>query len=560
LKEDLARYGAAFESAVTAQERRHVFVAEMDAIGPQIRRNLSEIATSAFADGDGEAAFYGGEAMTRLMLARLYAAKFLVDNEPGDVARANDELSAALENMDVLLAALQNPRRRALAGAVVDGLTAYRAAFEQASGAILERNRFLISELDALGPELAAGYDAVLERLVDAQNALGPAAEASVRRVRMTTIGVAVVCIALALGLATVLARPIAIGVRRITDAMSRLAEGEQASTAGMAERGDELGAMARAVDVFRINAEERARLEAEQATQRAAREAYAARLGALTSDFSGKIGTALQTLSQASGDLRGTSETMSALAAKSSSGAESVTATAEQSNTRMHSVSCATDALDDAIRAIAADVKQTQAISERAESEADRAQGVIRALVERANSIGRIVEMINGIAEQTNLLALNATIEAARAGDAGRGFAVVAGEVKTLANQTAAATSDVAREIEAVQAASSEASRDMTNVTEIIGDMEKTLRAVAVAIEQQSAATRTITADVRETAEDAQSVTANMSSMTHAANETGAAAASVLTAAQRMAVEVSKIQGEVDHFSTGLQQTDRAA
>ncbi|WP_353618366.1 methyl-accepting chemotaxis protein [Roseomonas genomospecies 6] len=181
--------------------------------------------------------------------------------------------------------------------------------------------------------------------------------------------------------------------------------------------------------------------------------------------------------------------------------------------------------------------------------AEAERTNATVNGLVDAAQRIGAVLQLINGIAGQTNLLALNATIEAARAGEAGKGFAVVASEVKSLANQTAKATEDISVQIAGIQEVARSSAEALNGIGATIGTINDIVMTVAAAVEEQTAATREIARNVQEAAHGTRSVTETIGSVTGGASETGNLAEEVLGAAGNLHRESDRLRESVDLF-----------
>lgn len=226
--------------------------------------------------------------------------------------------------------------------------------------------------------------------------------------------------------------------LRSLTDVMCKLAAGDLTVHVTGAGRGDEIGFMAAAVEVFKANAVEKARLDAELIEQkaRADTERHAA-MNSLATDFESSVGKLVDFLATGSNRLEQTARSMSSSASSSHARADTAAQAASGASAGVQSVAAAASQLSASIREISQQVTHSARITGHAVADARRSDEIVRALATSADQIGEVVDLISGIAAQTNLLALNATIEAARAGDAGKGFAVVASEVKNLATQT---------------------------------------------------------------------------------------------------------------------------
>jgi methyl-accepting chemotaxis protein len=247
----------------------------------------------------------------------------------------------------------------------------------------------------------------------------------------------------------------------------------------------------------------------------------------------------------------------MNAAADEGVTQAASVAAAAEQASSNVQTVASATEELSASIREIGQQVNTSASIAADAVTAADEANTQVLGLTSAAEKIGAVVQLITDIANQTNLLALNATIEAARAGDAGKGFAVVAGEVKTLANQTAKATEEIAGQIAAVQSGTTAVVRAVENINSVIGDLGQIASAVASAVQQQTAATAEIARNVEQAAAGTHEVTANIQSVEAAAQETGAAAAQINASATELSRQAEFLRTEVTRFLEQVRHDD---
>jgi len=276
-------------------------------------------------------------------------------------------------------------------------------------------------------------------------------------------------------------------------------------------------------------------------------------KLDGLTQSFEVKVGELVGMVSSAATELRTTAESMTGTAGQTTEQATTVAAAAEQASANVQNVASAAEELSSSIAEISRQVTQSAKIAGRAVEDAQRTDGVVRALAEGAQKIGDVVSLISDIAGQTNLLALNATIEAARAGEAGRGFAVVASEVKSLATQTAKATDDIARQIAQIQEATNEAVLSIQSIGGTIGEVNEIAATIAAAVEQQGSATQEIARSVQQAAAGTQQVTASISGVSHGATITGSAATQVLSAADELSRQAENLSGEIGYFIAGV-------
>ncbi|WP_448206681.1 HAMP domain-containing methyl-accepting chemotaxis protein [Azospirillum sp. sgz302134] len=334
-----------------------------------------------------------------------------------------------------------------------------------------------------------------------------------------------------------------------LTGIMSRLAGRDLAIAVTGTERKDEIGAMARAVQVFKDGLIQADRLAAEQAAEQAAKMRRAETVDQLIRQFEGASASALRTVSSAASELDATAQSMSAMAEQTNSQAGAVAAAAEQTSANVQTVASAAEEMASSIREIGEQVSRSTRIASQAVEQAAHTNETVRGLAEAAQKIGDVVSLINNIASQTNLLALNATIEAARAGEMGKGFAVVAGEVKHLASQTARATDEIAAQINAIQAATGGAVQAIAAIGDTITQVSDIATGIAAAIEEQGAATNEISRNVQQAAAGTQEVSGNIALVTVTAGETGASAGQVTSAAGELARQAETLRLDVEQF-----------
>lgn len=342
-----------------------------------------------------------------------------------------------------------------------------------------------------------------------------------------------------------IIARPII----RVTESMRLIADGDTSIDIEGSERKDEIGSMVAAVEVFKENAIERQRLEAEQDEKRKTEEMRAGKITSLIDHFDNTAKHSLGSVSSAAGQMKVSATTMTSSADEASQRSASVASAAEQATTNVQTVATTAEEMSASVSEISRQVSQSAEIAQMAVKRASETNSKVEGLANAAEKIGEVVNLINDIAAQTNLLALNATIEASRAGEAGKGFAVVASEVKSLASQTGKATEEIGAQIAAIQTETREAVEAIQEIGKVIGDISDTSTAIASAVEEQGAATREIAENVQQAAAGTDEVSKNIVEVSRGAQETGNASKEVLTAAAQLESQSDELQISVSTF-----------
>lgn len=321
----------------------------------------------------------------------------------------------------------------------------------------------------------------------------------------------------------------------------------------GGQDRKDEIGDVARSLEIFREKLVDQRRLEAEQRAAQEAELVRAKKLKEISEHFDKEASDLVDGLSSAATELQATATLLSGNAVQASQRASAVASASEEASANVGAVAAGTEELTASISEISRRVTQGAESSRRAVEEAAETGHTVQELSAAVSRIGDVVNLITDIASQTNLLALNATIEAARAGEAGKGFAVVANEVKSLANQTARATEEISQQIASVQTSTEKAVDAINDITKTITEINDVSTAIAAAVEEQSAATGEIASNVTQAAEGARDVSTNIAGVQASAAETGEASSQVLTAASELARQSERLRQEVDTFLQGV-------
>jgi methyl-accepting chemotaxis protein len=358
---------------------------------------------------------------------------------------------------------------------------------------------------------------------------------------------------------ALLIGRSITRPLRAITATMKRLADNDLTVEVPGRERKDEVGAMAAAVEVFKENSHriERMQVEQEAEHRRNARRVKSEMI-ALTNALDEEVRGSIAEVQRQSEAMHDTAVKMTRAVSHTESGAGAASRASHESASSVDAVAAAAEQMASSITEISRQVSGASDIAHRASREAEGANDRVEGLAQAASQIGEVVNLISDIAKQTNLLALNATIEAARAGEAGKGFAVVANEVKTLANQTANATDDIARQIGTIQTATNDAVTAIQAIVRVITEINEITTGVSAAVEQQAAATGEISQNAQHAAQSTQDASQNIDEVSRGTETTGEHARDVQQAAEAVCNRVEHMLIELERIIRSGSEEER--
>lgn len=497
-----------------------------------------------------------------LTASALHAERFVATGQGGELQTARrhlksaEEIIAAEKQRSVMAANKRAPEFDKVAGLV----EAYDARLAGMANGAPRDAAALVRQGDQLSRQAAALRDGLSADLAEMQKGVTSYS---------TWVGWIIAVLGL-LSLANAFAVARKIGgevtsqLKVITQAMLKLVEGDKHLIVPCLTREDEIGDMARSLEVFRrgylkldrVREEQadaaKAELERQAAEQRekeALRAEQAAMLRELADKFERTVGDVVGGVAAASTQLQLTASSMAASAEQSAMQATDVSSALSEASGGVTAAAAASDEFAMSIGEISRQAATSAELARKATLSAADADATISTLSESAQQVGQIVELISTIAQRTNLLALNASIEAARGGEAGRGFAVVASEVKELAAQTSKATDEVAAQIRAIQDSTGASVTALRAIGQQVEQLEATSVSIAAAVDQQSVAGQDLARSIDLAARSTDDVTSNIVNVRETSLATGAAASQVLTSSTELEQQAVTLKSQVDEF-----------
>jgi methyl-accepting chemotaxis protein len=378
--------------------------------------------------------------------------------------------------------------------------------------------------------------------------------EAAATRAQLHLLLATLAILAGAVLLAFLLGRGLSRPLAAITAVMNRLSSGDIEVTIPGAERKDELGTMAVAVDVFRRSMiEARSMRETQEASKQQVERGKKALQREMADRFEADVKGVVTAVANATKDMQRVAGEITASVNGTSERAAAAAAASEEASASVSTVAAATEELASSVAEIGRQVTHSSGVADGAVVKAGQTTEMVESLSAAGEKIGDVLRLIGAIASQTNLLALNATIEAARAGDAGRGFAVVASEVKELASQTAKATEEIAGQVTAIQSATGDCVIAIGGISDTIREISGIAATIAAAVEEQDSATREIARSVQQAAMGTSEVSLNVTGASQAADQSRVLADNVMVASGELNQHATALFNSVDNFLAGL-------
>jgi methyl-accepting chemotaxis protein len=522
--------------------------------GDELTANTGKLVEAARATEDTSVTAPVADLESKILLVRVANWRFLAVRDAKGPATFRTNVDRAQQALKALEGAGLPDEVKAAFGPIKSSLSTYKGAFETTSAAILQADeiyRNYIATLISESVDRLKVAETGLKADYQKSRAAADGVIANTTWIQEVAGGLAVL---FGVVVAFLIGRSIVGPLTSMTRAMGALAGGDlKIEIPGRGNR-DEIGDMAKAIQVFKESMVETERLRHEQVEVEARQaESRKADMRNLANQFERAVGEIVDTVSSASNELEVSAGTLTTTATRAQDLSTEVASASQEASSNVQAVASATEELSSSVSEIARQVQESARIASEAVGQATKTNARVSELSKAAARIGDVVELISTIAGQTNLLALNATIEAARAGEAGRGFAVVASEVKALAEQTAKATGEIAQQVSGIQAATEESVGSIREISGTIERLSEISSTVAAAVEEQGAATQEISRNVQQAAHGTQRVSTNIGDVQRGASDTGSASSQVLSAARSLSSDSNRLKQEVAKFLSSV-------
>jgi methyl-accepting chemotaxis protein len=543
--------------------------------GAAIQKDLERLSEHAAGAGQLAAAAKAREAGASYSLVRIAFERFLADSSKANVEAAKQQSLQLEDVLNQLYESTANPALLSEADEAIKRLIKFDKSFQSVVKLTARRDALLNDLLQGHGKAVSTAVDNVGAQVDSIQSSAASSARLKLGGLLTLSLLIGGAGILFVLIASIVFRNAVTKPIITITGNMQRLAQGDLEHEAGFANRKDEVGEMARAMEIFRLNAievqrlqgEEAERLEArrraDEATQDAERRTRLEReraqteaertkremLADLAVKFEKHVASAMNTVAEAARRIDSGAERVAATVESTRTVAASVTDAAVEASSSTATIASATEEMSLSLGEVSKQVHESSNCAARAVDRVGQTDSIVTSLARDAAEIGEVVSLVHNIAQQVNLLALNATIEASRAGEAGRGFAVVAAEVKSLAQQTAAATTQISERVGSIQNISQTAMQAIHEIGEVIGEMGILATSVAIAVEQQVSTTAEIARNTTLAATGTSQFTNHLKRVQEGVSVSGDAAETARMAAAEVSRQTEALQKEVNSF-----------
>jgi methyl-accepting chemotaxis protein len=556
LQDKLTFYVDQFKKSVDYRERRDWLVETgTQSNADAIIIGLRPVVKMALAGGKFELAAHLGQAQQQLWGALTANAEFEISGIKADA----EQIKPHMERFNQAMISAQalpdaQPFQAKLAKITKFGLD-YDRGFATLTPIVVDYKTLASTTLPALADDFIKSSSdlssQMRQRLKDIQDDV----DHTVQTMMGLVVGVLLVSLIIGGLIAWLIAQGIIRPIVGMTRTMTLLANGDLTVSVPALENRDEVGGMARAVEVFRDHALENEMLKAVQVGEQRTKERRQKEAEELIDMFGSSVSGVFSSLSLASGGMANTAQSMRAVVAETNRQIDIVMKAISEAGLNAGAVAAASEQLSASISEISRLVNESAAVTDEGARQAQEVIQRVSLLRAASDKIGAIIGIISNIASQTNLLALNATIEAARAGEAGKGFTVVASEVKTLASQTQRATVDITAQIQDIQSSIGDTVTAVDAIGQTIDHIHRSSGAIATAITQQQSATDGITQNIHFVANGAEQIANSMTSVRASADQTSEASLQVNQASTSMAVQSEKLSIEVKDFLLAIKE-----
>lgn len=547
---------------------------ELNVRGAKIAGTLKKIKDTAH-EGDAahnasehDAAYRASVAEAYYLSMQVEVTRYLSDSSGATAKKAKDNLLNLEDSMNLVYEVIGSGAQSERADSVIKDVVAYDKAFDAVIAATKVRDAEINKVITVSGPRLAKNAQQIVDSIGGVRSRATLLAQTSASAALLVVLVAAIAGIALALLAAMLISQIVARPINALAGQMRLLADGDFDTEVHGTDRSDEVGEMARAVEIFRANGKEveerrRTALESEkrefeqqqklalvqeEARERSQQERREIML-ALADRFERTVGQLVDQVDSSARQIRDGARKVSADVDTSIGLMVDVVAAAGQSSSNSTDVASAADEMSMSINEVSNQIISAASVAQDASLRAKATDDVVAELVRTTQMTQSMVELIANVAKQTNLLALNATIEASRAGDAGRGFAVVAQEIKNLANQTSAATKDIQINIGHAVSTSGKAIDAITEIGKAIDEISKVATNISSAMEQQAITTAQIAQNTGQVADSSQLVTVNLGEVKTGIESSGKSARDALVAVEYLDQQSAKMKQTAAEF-----------